>query len=70
MFAIEFQAKIKNGIIEIPRQYLTRLKDRVRVILLVEENSQKTKNLIEQLIAHPVRVKDFRPLKREQIYAK
>jgi len=70
MFAIEFQTTIKNGIIEIPRQYLRTLTNRVRVILLVEETSKTTVNFIDQLLAHPVRVKDFHPLSREEIYAR
>jgi hypothetical protein len=42
----------------------------VRVILLVEEVSKTTVNFIDQLLAHPVRVKGFRPLTREEIYAR
>jgi hypothetical protein len=70
MLAIEFQTTVKNGIIEIPRQYLRNLTDRVRVILLIEETPQTTVNFIDQLLAHPIRVKDFRPLTREEIYAR
>ncbi len=70
MYAIEFQTTIKNGIIEIPRAYLRKLTNRVRVIVLVEEASKTTVNFIDQLLDHPVRVKDFRPLTREEIYAR
>lgn len=71
MYAIEFQTTIKNGIIEIPRRYLKNLSNRVRVILLIEETPNKTAvNFIDQLLAHPVRVEGFRPLTREEIYAK
>ncbi|MEM4203659.1 MAG: hypothetical protein QXS54_06285 [Candidatus Methanomethylicaceae archaeon] len=70
MQAIEFQTTIKNGIIEIPRQYLKNLFNRVRVILLVEQTPKTTTNLIDQLLAHPVRVQGFRPLTREEIYAR
>lgn len=69
MYAIEFQTTVKNGIIEIPRQYLRNLTNRVRVILLVEE-AKTTVNFIDQLLAHPVRVKGFRPLTREEVYAR
>ena len=69
MYAIEFQTTVKNGSIEIPRQYLRNLTNRVRVILLVEEASKTTVNFIDQLLAHPVRVKGFRPLTREEVYA-
>lgn len=68
MFVVEFQATVKDGVIEIPRQYLRDLPNRVRVILLVEEASQPTTNFIDQLLAHPIQVKDFRPLTREEIY--
>ena len=34
MYAVEFQAKIKDGTIEIPEVYRHRFKERVRVILL------------------------------------
>jgi hypothetical protein len=42
----------------------------VRVILLVEEASKTTMNFIDQLLAHPMRVQGFRPLSREEIYAR
>jgi len=70
MYAIEFQATVKNGVIEIPRQYLRNLTNRVRVILLVEEADKTTVNFIDQLLAHPVRVKGFRPLTREEVHAR
>jgi hypothetical protein len=38
--------------------------------LLVEETPKTTVNFIDQLLAHPVRVQGFRPLSREEIYAR
>lgn len=70
MQAIEFQTTIKDGIIEVPRRYLRNLSNRVRVILLVEQTPQTTVNFIDQLLAHPVHVQGFRPLTREEIYAR
>ena len=49
MYAVEFQAQIKNGTIEIPEAYRSRCKERVRVILLAEEEST-TVTLIDQLL--------------------
>ncbi len=69
MIAIEFWTMVKEGKIEIPRKYLEKITDRVRVILLVEETPKMTANFIDQLLAHPVRVKEFKPLSREEIYA-
>jgi tetratricopeptide (TPR) repeat protein len=67
MYAVEFQAKIKNGTIEIPEVYRSRLKERVRVILLAEEEST-TGNLIDQLLQHPLTVAGFKPFTRDEIY--
>jgi hypothetical protein len=39
--------------------------------LLVEQTPKATTaNFIDQLLAHPVRVQGFRPLTREEIYAR
>lgn len=67
MHAIEFQAKIKNGIIEIPSQYKDKLKEIVRVIILTDD-SETTTNLIDRLLASPLKVKGFKPLSRAEIY--
>jgi hypothetical protein len=64
MYAVEFQAKVKNGIIEIPVQYRDQIKQRVRVIVLAEPDD-KPSNLIDQLLETPLRVKGFKPLTRE-----
>jgi hypothetical protein len=69
MYAIEFQATVKNGTIEIPEVYRDRFKERVRVILLAEEESG-TGNLIDQLLQHPIKVAGFKPLTREEIYGR
>ncbi len=66
----EFQAVIKNGVIEIPRRYLRNLSNRVWVILLIEQTPETTANFIDQLIAQSVRVQGFRPLTREEIYVR
>ncbi len=39
MYAVEFQAKIKDGTIAIPEVYRHRFKERIRVIFLAEEES-------------------------------
>lgn len=67
MYAVEFQAQIKNGTIEFPEVYRSHFKERVRVILLAEEESP-TMTLIDQLLQHPLKVSGFKPLTREEIY--
>ena len=67
MYAVEFQAKIKDGTIEIPEVYRDRFKERVRVILLAEEEGT-TVNLIDQLLQHPLKVAGFKPFTRDEMY--
>jgi len=67
IYAVEFQAKIQDGIIEIPEIYRNRFKERVRVILLAEEGS-RIATFIDQLLQHPLKVSGFKPIAREEIY--
>ena len=67
MYAVEFQAKVKNGSIEIPEEYRTRFKERVRVILLAEEGNTSV-DFIDHLLQQPRHVAGFRPLSREELY--
>ncbi len=69
MKTIEFQAKVKDGKIEIPRQYRGKIARQVRVIVLIEEKSKRESDFIDHLLRHPVQVKGFHPLSREEIYA-
>jgi hypothetical protein len=70
MVTVQFKTKIKNGVIEVPKKYRGRLRDDVRVILKAETPKGKSKNYLDNLIAHPVKVKQFSPMTREQIYAR
>lgn len=67
MYAIEFQTKIKNGIIQIPLEYINKLRETVKVIILAEEKGAKY-DMIEKLLNSPLKVENFMPLKREEIY--
>ena len=74
MFAVEFRAKVKNGVIELPKKFRDSITDTVKVIILKDEvTSQETvkKNepdMIEALLASPLEIKGFHPLKRDEIY--
>ena len=70
MYAVEFQTTVKNGAIHIPPEYRHKFRPRVRVILLAEATTETTTNLIDELLAAPLQVKDFHPLSREEIYAR
>ena len=67
MEAVEFQTKVKDGFIEIPEVYRNRFKDRVRVIVIADEQNLGV-DLIKQLLENPLNVVGFRPLTRAEIY--
>ena len=70
MDIIQFQTTIKDDVIEIPEKFHGKIKNRVRVIVVPENKKSRRRNLIDRLLAHPVRAKDFQPLSREDIYAR
>lgn len=70
MYAAEFDAKIKNGQIHVPEQFVEQFRSDVRVILLAKEPKKSQSNLIKQLLINPINVSGFHPLKRDEIYAR
>jgi hypothetical protein len=68
MYAVEFHAKISNGIIKIPKEYKDHFQDNVKVILLTEERQPQPADMIEQLVTNPLNIPDFKPLSREELY--
>lgn len=78
MYAIEFHTKIKNGVIEVPKDDWERLRreigdEQVRVILLTSERSgtsgaEMERDFIEQLLTNPLRIPDFTPLNRDETH--
>ena len=76
MYAVEFRAKIKDGIIELPKRFKESITDTVKVIILKEESpargdgEKSEPDMIERLLASPLKIKGFHPLKRDEIYAR
>lgn len=70
MYAVEFEATVRNGVIEVPAEVRESLSERVRVILLVREErkGKRKRNRVEYLMDHPVRLVDPRPLTREETH--
>ena len=67
MEAIEFKTKIKDGIIQIPKKYTRKVGNTVKVIILSDQVA-KHSDIVEKLLEHPVKVPDFKPLSRDDIY--
>ena len=66
--AVEFKAKIQNGLIEIPDEYKQELGegDDIKVIVLVTKKSSKKRDIIDELTENPVQVDGV--FRREEIY--
>jgi len=69
MEAIEFKTKIKNGTIRIPEKYKQRTSNTVKVIIISEQGTKQA-DIIDELLASPIKSKDFSPFLREEIYEK
>jgi len=67
MEAIEFKTKIKNGTIQIPKKYKQRTGNNVKVIIISEQGTGQA-DIIDKLLANPIKSKDFSPFLREEIY--
>lgn len=67
MYKIEFQAKIKNGMIEIPKEHKEKLNENVKVTIWAEGEKNKV-NFIDKLLNSPLKVANFKPFTREEIY--
>ena len=69
MYAIEFESRIKNGMIEIPEEYRAKLSESVRVIVLAKEPSSVTSsNFIDQLLEKPIKTEQLTSVEREEVY--
>ena len=67
MEAIEFKTKIKNGTIRIPKKYKQRIGTNVKVIIISEQGARQA-DIIDKLLANPIKSKDFSPFLRKEIY--
>lgn len=71
---VEFETEIKNGNIVIPEKFRHQVKDEVKVSVSVKENEKKEKteeepyDIISELMKNPIKVKDFNPFKRDELY--
>lgn len=70
MYAVEFQATLKNGMISVPSQYQATLPTRVRVIILTSptEHQAEHEDCIMRLLQSPRKVSHFKPMTREELY--
>jgi len=67
MQTLTFKATIKDGIIRIPQKYRNQLPERVTIVVYPAEQHHG-EDAIERLLRKPLRVSNFKPFSREEIY--
>jgi|GEM_PF-397046 len=73
MQAVEFKTKTKKGVIEIPSELKISPDKEIKVIIMYEDNLTTDRDIrkgdfISELLANPLKIADFKPLHREEIY--
>ncbi len=66
MQIIKFRVKIKNGIIQIPARFKGQVAEDVQVILIFKSEKASQPDIIDNLMAHPLQVKGFKALTRDE----
>jgi hypothetical protein len=69
MQIIEFRAKTKNGIIQIPAEFMGMVAEDVQVILIAQ-SGKKQLVIIDELMANPLKVDGFKPMTRDEAHAR
>ncbi|MCP2730149.1 hypothetical protein [Limnofasciculus baicalensis] len=66
---VEFTAKVKQGIIEIPEEYQTNLTDgsEVKVAISLQNEQGRELSLMDRLAQNPISVKGLAKLTRDEI---
>ena len=67
MEVIEFKTIIRDCAIRIPEKYQNKMGNKVKVIIMSESTTKKT-NAIDRLLSAPIKVKEFSPLSRDEMY--
>jgi hypothetical protein len=67
MIAIEFDAQVTNGQIEIPNQHRSQLQGTVHVVVFPQSETKGT-NKIDELLRQPIQMPTFQPLTRDQAH--
>jgi hypothetical protein len=70
MQAVEFQAVVKEGVIQIPDEYKQEIgeDDEVKIIILFSHKKQKTWKIMDELAKNPINVKGLQKLTRDEIH--
>ena len=68
--SVEFETKVKQGMIYIPEEYKYKFQEGTQVIVIINpvDEENKTTRLMDKLAKKPISVKGKRKLTREEIH--
>jgi hypothetical protein len=69
MISAEFEAEVKNGLIELPESLRGQFHDRIRVRVSRDE-AHGRESLLDQWLASPIQAPGFTPLTREDVHGR
>lgn len=70
MQIIEFRANIKDGFIQIPAKFKGKVTGDVQVILFSKSEKKSQQDIIDELMANPLKINGFKPLMRDETHAR
>jgi len=68
---VKFETEVNNGNIRIPKKFRSQIKDRIKVVVTVEDyegSAEEPYDIISELIKNPIKIPNFVPFKRDEIY--
>lgn len=66
MQTAEFEAEVRDGLIEIPPSLRDRFQHRVRVRLIEESPASHDETILDRWIKSPIEIPGFSPLSRDE----
>lgn len=70
MNQVEFDAIVKDGVIEIPAQFAVQIAGQVHVTVSTADESVRSPSLIQQLLSQPLDLPGLKPMSRDEIYGR
>ncbi len=68
MLAIEFETKVRDGVVKIQAEYQNQISEDVKVIILMKDASHKSCNGLSKLTSDPIKVRKIILPSREEIH--
>jgi len=65
---VEFETKIRNGVIEIPEQYKQELSDGDKIIVSIVTKKPRAWSIMDELARNPISVKGLGKMTRDEMH--